>query len=124
MFRSLVEVESGRQSQDPAAAPLTAPARVVSRTYPGAPQKGDSIELQRVVRPDGPSVPTTPAADNGSYELALPTSPEPVQDVAEIVPSIWDPFMNRFRLLAVCIANLGNALNDSSAGALIPYMEK
>ncbi|KAH7129145.1 major facilitator superfamily domain-containing protein [Dactylonectria macrodidyma] len=39
------------------------------------------------------------------------------------MPSLKVPFMNRFRLLAVCVANFGNALNDGAAGALIPYME-
>jgi len=42
----------------------------------------------------------------------------------EALPSVWDPYMNRFRLLFVCALNLGNGMVDSAAGALIPYMEK
>lgn len=37
---------------------------------------------------------------------------------------VWDPYMNRFRLLSICLMNFGNGLNDSAPGALIPYMEK
>lgn len=53
-----------------------------------------------------------------------PTSPGPDAEPVEALASVWEPSMNRFRLLAVCLANLGNALSDGAAGALIPYMEK
>jgi hypothetical protein len=38
--------------------------------------------------------------------------------------SVWEPYMNRFRLLAMCLILFGNGLNDSAPGPLIPYMEK
>ena len=37
--------------------------------------------------------------------------------------SIWNPPMNRFRMLAVCTMNFCMGLNDSAPGALIPYIE-
>jgi hypothetical protein len=40
------------------------------------------------------------------------------------VPTVWEPYMNRFRLFSACVMSIGNALSDSAAGALIPYMEK
>lgn len=99
--------------------PLTTPARTVPRTYPGAPQR-ESFDLHRIPVRDGhQSGTTTPRAEN-DLEMSRPSSPEAV----EVMPSAWQPFMNRFRLFAVCLANLGNALSDSAAGALIPYMEK
>lgn len=99
--------------------PLTTPARTVPRTYPGAPQR-ESFDLHRIpVRDGNQSGATTPRAEN-DLEMSRPSSPEAV----EVMPSAWQPFMNRFRLFAVCLANLGNALSDSAAGALIPYMEK
>ncbi|RSM19413.1 hypothetical protein CDV31_001838 [Fusarium ambrosium] len=99
--------------------PLTTPARTVPRTYPGAPQR-ESFDLHRIPVRDGHQSGTaTPRAEN-DLEMSRPSSPEAV----EVMPSAWQPFMNRFRLFAVCLANLGNALSDSAAGALIPYMEK
>ncbi|KAK0636830.1 major facilitator superfamily domain-containing protein [Bombardia bombarda] len=42
----------------------------------------------------------------------------------EAKQSITEPYMNRFRLLAVCLVNFGNGMSDSAPGALIPSMEK
>ncbi len=42
----------------------------------------------------------------------------------EALQTVWQPYMNRFRLLAVCLMNFGNGLNDSAPGALIPYIER
>ncbi|KAI5463483.1 major facilitator superfamily domain-containing protein [Mariannaea sp. PMI_226] len=53
--------------------------------------------------------------------MSRPSSPVPS---IEVTPTIWNPYMNRFRLLSACLANVANALSDSAAGALIPYMEK
>ncbi|KAJ6447210.1 MFS efflux transporter [Purpureocillium lavendulum] len=129
--------------------PPTAPAKAVARTYPGAPYRGDggdSIELQRLPThgqaPGGAgsrsgswsgSAPASGAATppprtdggDGDLEMSRPTTPGGAVDaVAVAVATVWHPFMNRFRLLAMCLTNLGNALSDSAAGALIPYMEK
>lgn len=126
MLRTLVEVQSGHPASpsDEAIVPLTAPARAVARTYPGAPQKSDSIELQRTPRADGFASGTiTPQAEE-DLEMSRPASPVSSREVVEVLPSAWDPYMNRFRLASVCLANLGNALSDAAAGALIPYMEK
>ena len=37
--------------------------------------------------------------------------------------SISRPFMNRFRLLAICLYQLGNGMNDSAPGALLPTIQ-
>ncbi|KAM7186324.1 Major facilitator superfamily domain containing protein [Rhypophila sp. PSN 637] len=39
-------------------------------------------------------------------------------------PSISQPYMNRFRLLAVSLLNFANGLGDSAAGALLPSIQK
>lgn len=58
-------------------------------------------------------------------DLERSRPPTPSSDrIVEVMPTWREPFMNRFRLLAVCIANLVNGLNDSAAGALIPYLER
>ena len=129
MFRTLAEVQSRTSDRPPtpdeALRPLTAPAKAVQRTYPGAPQDADSIELERMPRSeDAGSGAVTPPRESEDLEMSRPTTPDPAPDAFEAMGSVWNPFMNRFRLLAVCLANLGNALSDSAAGALIPYMEK
>jgi hypothetical protein len=45
------------------------------------------------------------------------------EDYVEAMPSVWEPYMNRYRLVAMCLGGLINGLNDSAAGALIPSME-
>lgn len=125
MLRNFVEVQSGPASPSDEYAPLTAPPKAVARTYPGAPHKDNSIELQRVPRSDGcPSGVMTPRTEFDDLEMSRPASPHSTNETVEVMPSVWEPFMNRFRLFSVCLGNLGNALNDSAAGALIPYMEK
>lgn len=111
--------------------PLAAPAKTIA---PSSPRNYDGIELQHMPsnRGDetpvpGPSVPASPAStppnERNDLEMSRPPSPAP-GEVVEAEPSAWDPPMNKWRLLSVCLANLGNGLGDSAAGALIPYMEK
>lgn len=117
-LRELMTVKSS-----PAALP-PAPAKTVTRVYPGVPQREDSIEVQRLQDQDialsshdGPS----PGDD---VEMSRPPSPESPTDGVEIQPSIWEPYMNRYRFMSACILNFQNGVNDSAPGALIPYMEK
>jgi hypothetical protein len=125
MLRNLVEVQAHQSSQDEVLVPLTAPQRAVPRTYPGAPHKDDSIELQRVARDDEGAVQEPSArSEDDDLEGSRPASPVGSVNAVEVLPSVWEPFMNRYRLAAVCLANFCGALNDGAAGALIPYMEK
>ncbi|KAH0443804.1 MFS efflux [Colletotrichum camelliae] len=136
MFKTLVEVESRDRDNDPTLLPA-APAKAVPRTYPGSPHReGASIELQRIdtknanagkKSPRGSTTPSraqspsrTPTTSGSDLEMSRPSTPIAI----ESLPSITDPYMNRFRLAASCLVNLGNGLNDSAPGALIPYMEK
>ncbi|KAI8280177.1 hypothetical protein K4K60_005013 [Colletotrichum sp. SAR11_57] len=136
MFNTLVEVESRDRDNDPPLLPA-APAKAVPRTYPGSPHREDaSIELQRIdtknanagkKSPRGSAAPSraqspsrTPTTSGSDLEMSRPSTPIAI----ESLPSITDPYMNRFRLAAACLINLGNGLNDSAPGALIPYMEK
>lgn len=88
-----------------------------------------SIDLDRITRPathsgsvGNKSGPTTPSAEI-DLEMSCPGTPFEM-DVSEPVQSMWDPHMNRYRLLAACLMIFVNGMNDSAAGALIPYMEK
>ncbi|KAH0297534.1 MFS general substrate transporter, partial [Aureobasidium melanogenum] len=66
-------------------------------------------------------VPTTTTRTPSELEMSRPPSPT---QAAEVVPSWSFPSMNKYRVLAACTVYFGNGLNDASAGALIPYMEK
>lgn len=45
-------------------------------------------------------------------------------DSVEAMQSIMEPYMNRWRLLAMCLICFSNGMSDSAPGALIPAMEK
>jgi hypothetical protein len=40
------------------------------------------------------------------------------------IETVWQPFANRFRVLAACLTCFGNGMNDSAPGALIASIEK
>ena len=116
-LRELVTVESA-----PAAMP-TSPAK----TYHGTPQKRDSTEvqgLQRAVTLPSNSNRTSSPTDDEDVEMSRPATPVLPSDGVEVLPSITDPYKNRFRFAATCLMQFQNGLNDSAPGALIPYMEK
>ncbi|KAF4339451.1 bypass of stop codon 6 [Fusarium beomiforme] len=69
--------------------------------------------------------PNTASADPGNdLEMSQPNISDQNAETVEIAPTIWDPFMNRFRLLSTCLSQINNALSDGATGALIPYLEK
>jgi phosphate/sulfate permease len=43
---------------------------------------------------------------------------------ADQMQTIWEPFKNRFRVLAACLTAFANGMNDSANGALIESMER
>ena len=56
-------------------------------------------------------------------ETSRPSSPQGGPSV-DVVQTLWNPYMNRFRLAAACVISLGLGMNDSSSGALLAYIEK
>jgi hypothetical protein len=40
------------------------------------------------------------------------------------VQTVWDPYWNRFRVLAACLTSFANGMNDSAPGALIASIER
>ncbi|WPH04641.1 Hypothetical protein R9X50_00753400 [Acrodontium crateriforme] len=56
-------------------------------------------------------------------ESSQPPTPARNAAISVIVPSWSYPQMNKWRVLACCLVYLGNGLNDSALGALIPYIE-
>lgn len=134
LLHQLVGVESALTATE--ALPLR-PQRSVIKTYPAVPERErESFELASLNRPatqgaDRPFETATPGHDGGPDALDLdlegsrPSSPVPgVPDGVDALQSVWDPYMNRFRLLSACLMGLGNGMSDSAAGPIIPYMEK
>ncbi|KAB5555104.1 major facilitator superfamily transporter [Coniochaeta sp. 2T2.1] len=117
-LRELVTVESA-----PAAMP-SSPAK----TYRSVPERKDSFGLSHVQRSNTlPSNSTRPSRTDSStedVEMSRPASPIMPSDGVEVLPSIKDPYRNRWRFAATCLMQFQNGLNDSAPGALIPYMEK
>jgi hypothetical protein len=122
-----VEVES--VSKESRGAP-TQPQKALSRTYHSVPEPIEVDSIQYVTRPDGP-VRSTSHAASGTQNPLTPfelesgaVSPVEGNNGVDMVQSFSNPPINRYRLLAVSLLNLGNGLGDSAAGALIPYIEK
>jgi hypothetical protein len=127
----------------------TAPEKAVSRTYHSVPfpQAPDALELDSLewgAKPKGPSCTVTsksgtvtpsgaqtprtgthtPRTPN-DLEMSRSASPsQDEQDGVDIIQSFSSPPINRYRMISMSLTNLMGGLNDSSAGALIPYMEK
>ncbi|KAF9773146.1 hypothetical protein IL306_009052 [Fusarium sp. DS 682] len=103
--------------------PLTAPPKTASRVHIGSDQR-ESFDLDILPVRDDQEAHTVSANLGNDLEMSQPNSPNPNAETIEIAPTIWDPFMNRFRLLSTCLSQMNNALSDGATGALIPYMEK
>ncbi|KAI1111808.1 MFS general substrate transporter [Nemania sp. NC0429] len=139
MFQALVQIESNSLPQ--------APQRAISRTYPAVPQRDDDIEMKPLTRPttatglaapSSPSGPSTPHEERDLLMTAVGTSGGPEHagswsnpdadadgnNIFEVLPSLTDPPMNKYRYAACCVQTLLSGLTDSAPGALIPYMEK
>lgn len=43
---------------------------------------------------------------------------------SEQFQTIWNPYKNRFRVLACCTTAFGNGMNDSAPGALLASIER
>lgn len=124
----------------------TRPAKAVSRTYAAVPLKkagarayeqhsnsqifdASDLERSRPVTPTSLEDIEDDVEVNGS---GSPSSPghgnnalgNDEADGVEALQSIWDPYMNRFRLATISLINLANGLNDSAAGAVLPYIER
>ncbi|KAI4794922.1 MFS general substrate transporter, partial [Aureobasidium sp. EXF-8845] len=112
---------------------LTSPPAVKTKE-PTAPESAVELEqyfqeirTQHSRQSDGPAAqasgktPTATIKTPNELEMSRPPSPS---QATEVMPSWGFPSMNKYRVLAVCSVYFANGINDASAGALIPYMEK
>ncbi|KAL9584869.1 MAG: hypothetical protein Q9212_001866 [Teloschistes hypoglaucus] len=122
-FNSFFAIESN--------SPVTGPPVAVKkddqiRHHP--PSVTELDELTFGNRYNGPSIPPTPLGAQtpmtpNELEMSRPPSPR-IDDAVEIMQTLSNPPMNKWRLLSACMMCFGNGLNDSAPGALIPYIEK
>ena len=74
--------------------------------------------------------PNTPAktgkgkSPSRSSDAEPHSSGSPPGHASEQIQTIWNPYKNRFRVLASCMAVFGNGMNDSAPGALIASIER
>ncbi|KAK7543318.1 major facilitator superfamily domain-containing protein [Phyllosticta citricarpa] len=86
---------------------------------------GSTSDGRRHVRTDsqksnitaGTATPHTPSELEHNSRSASPL------DVTSIAQTLWNPPMNKWRVLCCCLVYFGDGLSDSAPGALIPYME-
>ncbi|OAA80112.1 Major facilitator superfamily domain, general substrate transporter [Akanthomyces lecanii RCEF 1005] len=128
ILQSLVAVHSAepaRRLSSETTAPLTAPSPAALHKTQSAPPPAKGIELQALPGPASNSheTPSPAGVLDGDLERSRPGTPEAPADAAAVVPTIWEPYRNRFRLMLTCATALAEGMSDSAAGALIPYME-
>jgi len=128
LLHTLVQVESNTLPR--------APEKVVARTYAVVPQRDeegpDPIKSPATCSVTSfPSGPATPGEER-DLEKSVPGTP-PLDEVpdpgqpakaSQILLTLTDPPMTKFRFAAICTQNFLGGLTDSAPGALIPYMEK
>ena len=120
-FGAFIGIDGGPKIADP-------PAAVQSPT-PTAYELDEMVWGNRYNGPSvGPSIPPTPSGiqtPKTPNELEMSRPPTPKNDEAvDVLQTLSNPPMNKWRLLSCCLMCFGNGLNDSAPGALIPYMEK
>lgn len=89
------------------------------------------VELDALTLGHGHNTPSQPPTLAGAQtpftpnelEMSRPSSPGNGEAV-EIMQTLSNPRMNKWRFCSCCLMCFANGLNDSAPGALIPYMEK
>ncbi|KAF1814143.1 MFS general substrate transporter [Eremomyces bilateralis CBS 781.70] len=127
---ALIEVKSDKPIQNP---PIALTKRDATPSQ---------FELEFIPNRNPPSIPHTPYGPPPERENALlsgqisPTTPNDLErnrdsppnsiqpDAASLVQTWRTPSVNKWRILACCLEYMGNGMNDSAPGALIPYLEK
>lgn len=123
-FSAFIDIEPSSEREEASTAPV-APAKAFPRVYHSVPNPIELENLQWGTRLNGPSQPgsgTQTPRDPTDLEMSRPPTPVNEHEV-DALQSFSYPPMNRYRMLSVCLINLGNGLSDSAPGALIPYME-
>ena len=124
-FGSLLEIEASWLCGPPAVLhrdALAVPAQLsiheLDQLTFGTRYNSPSPEIPVTATPKQAQIPTTP----NDLEMSRPASPS-AHGMVDVVQTLWNPPMNRWRFVCACCMSFGQGANDSAAGALIPYME-
>ncbi len=82
----------------------------------------DAMELPSYGLTTKYSKPTISTSPPNDLEQSQPPTTQQ-GSAAGILPTLWYPPMNRYRVAACCAEYFANGLNDAAPGALIPYIE-
>ena len=119
---ALLSIESSGPSR------VTPPAAVIQKDVKSCPMHAptehelDQIQFGKPLRGPTDGLVTDPSVTPDELERSAPPTPKR-EEAVDLVQSIWNPPMNKWRLLSACLMNFANGLNDGAAGAVIPYME-
>jgi hypothetical protein len=120
IFKAVLQVES-HQNELP-----NGPERVAARNSAAAAHE-DSIELTSLSQSQTDRASPRPATDNEEMtrdlERSRPVTATASPDGINPLQGLKDLPMNKYRLMACCLMSFLGGLNDSAAGALIPYIE-
>ncbi|ETS86276.1 hypothetical protein PFICI_00104 [Pestalotiopsis fici W106-1] len=95
------------------------PERALSVTHAIQNHEHDLVELASLK----PTDPTASGPARRAAGASYTGSPVAEEAAAEVFPSIFSSRKDKLRLAACCSMSFTGGLNDSAAGALIPYME-
>ncbi len=112
-FAASIQVESGEISQ---------PAKSLQHPQNPSFQQQDATDDLEMYAFSNAS--TSRSGLHGSVkDNGVVDDPSPGQSTDHI-QTIWEPYRNRFRVLAACLSSFANGMNDSAPGALIASIEK
>ncbi|OGE57755.1 hypothetical protein PENARI_c001G01321 [Penicillium arizonense] len=118
-FNAFLEIESTSRITSP-------PLAVRSNKQSTESQSQSDYELN-IIQPVSSYIaenirsPSSPTPSELEQHISPNTQPTPTEWAPDRTASTWK---TKWRMLSVCLMSLGNGMNDSAPGALIPYIEK
>ncbi|KUJ22115.1 putative MFS efflux transporter [Mollisia scopiformis] len=108
---------------------VEAPATIEPQgIYLPSPDKTRSTDTPTNVKDRTIPLVNIPSAPNSQHVSVLePSGRQSIErDITEVdrLETIWNPYKNRYRVLAACITLLGNGMNDAATGTLIQSFER
>lgn len=106
---------------------IPCPSKPKNPTQHGFPGSGVSLEMYNMPERNAISRDSISRTQNleslppSNHESTRSSPPGPMVDQMQ---TIWEPYKNRFRVLATSLTALSNGMNDSANGALIGSIEK
>jgi hypothetical protein len=107
--------------------PIPLPSKPKPSIQHGFSEPGVSLEMYDM--PERSAVPGNSVNKTQTLESRPPLTLELVNSsspgrMVDQMQTLWEPYKNRFRVLAACLTVFANGMNDSANGALIGSIEK